>query len=290
MNRRSHRFYPALCACVLFLTAFASQAWGPEGHAIVADIAQQHLSPIASAQVAALLRQEGLSRLDEISSWADANRKAMPHTGGWHYVDIPLHANDYVAARDCHRGDCVVAKIDQYAHVLADTSATPQARLEALKWVVHLVGDIHQPLHAEDNHDKGGNTVQVQFFGRGTNLHSVWDGQIIRQALDLTPGPNYTFDHAIVQSDAMKLDAGITAAERKAWAPAGPLSALGSEAIGWADESHRLAQQVAYTDLGKPSSEAWSQRYQRKAWPVVETRLEQAGVRLAAVLNVALGG
>lgn len=290
MNRRSRRLLPALCATALLVTSFSSQAWGPEGHAIVADIAQQHLDPVASAEVAALLKQEGLSRLDEISSWADANRKAMPNTGGWHYVDIPLHADDYVAARDCPQGDCVVVKIDQYAHVLADKSATPQARLEALKWVVHLVGDVHQPLHAEDNNDKGGNTVQVQFFGRGTNLHSLWDGQIIRKAMDLTPGPNYTFDHAIVQSDAMMLDAGITPAEREAWTPTGPLSGLGSEAIGWADESHRLAQQVAYTDLAKPSGEAWSQRYQLKAWPVVEARLEQAGVRLAAVLNQVLGG
>lgn len=289
MNRRSRRLLPALCATALLVTTFASQAWGPEGHAIVADIAQQHLDPAASTEVAALLKQEGLSRLDEISSWADANRKAMPNTSDWHYVDIPLHADDYVAARDCHEGDCVVVKIDQYVHVLADKSATPQARLEALKWVVHLIGDIHQPLHAEDNNDKGGNTVQVQFFGRGTNLHSLWDGQIIRKALDLTPGPNYTFDHAIVQADAMKLDARITPAERKAWAPTGPFSASASEAIGWADESHRLAQQVAYADLAKPSGEAWSQRYQLKAWPVVETRLEQAGVRLAAVLNQALG-
>lgn len=289
MNRRSRRVLPALCASALLFTTFASQAWGPEGHAIVADIAQQHLDPAASAEVAALLKQEGLSRLDDISSWADANRKAMPHTSGWHYVDIPLHADDFVAARDCPEGDCVVARIDQYAHVLADKSATPQARLEALKWVVHLVGDVHQPLHAEDNNDKGGNTVQVNFFGKGTNLHSLWDGQIIRKALDFIPGPNYTFDHAIVQADAMKLDANITSTERRTWAPSGDLSSLGGEAIGWADESHRLAQQVAYTDLAKPSGEAWSQRYQLKAWPVIETRLEQAGVRLAAVLNEALG-
>ncbi len=289
MHPRRRRPLPALCAAILLFTTGASQAWGPEGHAIVADMAQQHLDPAAAAAVAALLQQEGLNRLDEISSWADANRKTMPGTGSWHYVDIPLAADDYVAARDCPAGDCVVARIDHYAQVLADRSATPRARLEALKWVVHLVADIHQPLHAEDDNDKGGNTVQVQFFGRGSNLHAVWDGGIIRQALGLVPGPNYSFDHAVVQSDAMKLDAAITPAQREAWTPSGPLSALGEEAIGWADESHRLAQQVAYTDLAKPSGEAWSQRYQLKAWPVVETRLQQAGVRLAAVLNEALG-
>ncbi|MDQ6647369.1 MAG: S1/P1 nuclease [Pseudomonadota bacterium] len=288
MNPRPTRLFSVLCASTLFLAVFATQAWGPEGHAIVADIAQQHLTPAASAEVTTLLKQEGLSRLDEISSWADANRKQFPRTGSWHYVDIPLHAGDYVAARDCFQGNCVVARLDHYANVLADRSAAPQVRLEALKWVVHLAGDIHQPLHAEDNDDKGGNTVQVQFFGSGTNLHSLWDGRIIRKALDLQLGPNYTFDHAIVQADAMLLDSTITDAQRTAWAPSTSLSSLGQDAIGWADESHLLAQTVAYTDLAKPSGEAWSQRYQAKAWPVVKTRLEQAGVRLAAILNHAL--
>jgi hypothetical protein len=289
MNFRPTRLFPFLCASTLLLAVFATQAWGPEGHAIVADIAQQHLTPAASAEVTALLKQDGLSRLDEISSWADAHRKELPQTGSWHYVDIPLHAKDYVAARDCQQGNCVVSRLDHFAQVLADKSAAPPARLEALKWVVHLAGDIHQPLHAEDNDDKGGNTVQVQFFGRGTNLHSVWDGRIIRKALDLKSGPNYTFDHAIVQSDAMTLDREITEAQRNAWAPSTSLSSLGRDVIGWADESHLLAQKVAYTDLAKPSGEAWSQRYQAKAWPVVKTRLEQAGVRLAAILNEALG-
>lgn len=289
MNFRPTRLLSAFCAGSLLLAVFASQAWGPEGHAIVADIAQQHLSPAASAEVESLLKQEGLSRLDEISSWADANRKEFPRTGSWHYVDIPLHAKAYEAARDCHGGNCVVSRLDHYAQVLADKSATPRVRLEALKWVVHLVGDVHQPLHAEDNDDKGGNLVQVQFFGKGTNLHSVWDGRIIRKALDLKPGPNYTFDHALVQSDAMKLDQTITDAQRKSWAGSITLPSLGHDAIRWADESHLLAQQVAYTDLSKPSGEAWSLRYQAKAWPVVKTRLEKAGVRLAAVLNAALG-
>ena len=289
MNLRPTRLLSVLCASTLFLAVFTTQAWGPEGHAIVADIAQQHLTPAASAEVISLLKQEDLSRLDEISSWSDANRKEFPHTGSWHYVDIPLQAEDYVAARDCHQGNCVVSRLDHYANVLADKSAAPQARLEALKWVVHLVGDIHQPLHAEDNDDKGGNTVQVQFFGQGTNLHSVWDGRIIRKALNLQPGPNYTFDHALVQSDAMVLDADISDAQRLQWGASVSLANLGIDAIDWANESHLLAQTVAYTDLSKPSGDAWSQRYQAMAWPVVETRLEQAGVRLAAVLNAALG-
>jgi len=288
MNLCPNRFAAAICTALLGLAAPTVMAWGPEGHAIVADIAQAHLDTAASTEVASLLKLEGFDRLDQISSWADGNRKEFPGTGSWHYVDIPLKANGYVAARDCAQDNCAIARLDQYTHVLADKTATPQARLLALKWVVHLVGDIHQPLHAEDNDDKGGNTVQVQFFGKGSNLHSLWDGGVIRQALSLQPGPNYTFDHAVVQNDAMALDAAITPDQRTAWATKNLLPQIVDASIVWADESHLLAQQVAYSDIDKPSGDAWSRRYQQKAWPVIQKRLEQGGVRLAEVLNEAL--
>ena len=270
------------------LAAPATLAWGPVGHALVADIAQMHLDPQAAAEVADLLQQQGLTRLDQIASWADNNRKEMPGTGAWHYVDIPLHDSGYVAARDCANGDCIVVKLNEQAKLLADTSATPQARLRALKWVVHLVGDIHQPLHAEDNDDKGGNTVQVQFFGFGTNLHSVWDGRVIDRELDLHVGPHYSIDRMAVRSKALQLNASITPAEQAEWAPHGTFDQLPSQVVAWANQSHELAQKVAYVDIAKPHGDAWSQRYEDRVWPVIETRLKQAGVRLADVLNEAL--
>lgn len=289
MSLRFLRSASLACAGLLLLAAPLAQAWGPEGHAIVADIAQAHLTPAASAQVEALLRQEGLDRLDQISSWADGNRKERPGTGGWHYVDIPLRADGYVPARDCARDNCVIAQMSHFSQVLADRTAAPAARLEALKWVVHFVGDVHQPLHAEDDGDKGGNTVQLQFFGRGTNLHSIWDGGILRHALHLVPGPHYTFDHAAVQADATRLDAGIAAPDRAAWSAIGGLPQLYGQTVAWADESHRLARDVAYAHLDGRNQPGWSQRYQDTAWPVVRTRLQQGGVRLAAVLNLLLG-
>lgn len=289
MNLRPTRSSLLACAVTLGLAAPLALAWGPEGHAIVADIAQQHLDPAAAAQVSSLLKLEGLDRLDQIASWADAHRKEMPGSGGWHYVDIPLAAPSYDPARDCRRDSCIVAKLEQSTRTLADRSAAPAARLEALKWVVHLVGDIHQPMHAVDNDDKGGNTVQVQFFGVGTNLHSVWDGRVIEHELGLKLGPNYSIDRQAVQAAAMKLDATITPAERAAWAPRGSLASLDRRVVAWANESHELARTVAYSDIAKPSGVAWSQRYQAKAWPVIRTRLEQGGVRLAEVLDEALG-
>ncbi len=125
MTFRLPRLAVLACAAALTLCAPFAGAWGPEGHAIVADIAQQHLGLAAAAQVQALLRLEGLSRLDEISSWADNTRKDHPQTGGWHYVDIPLRANTYVPSRDCARESCVVAQISHFSQVLADRSAAP---------------------------------------------------------------------------------------------------------------------------------------------------------------------
>jgi hypothetical protein len=268
--------------------AAPAAAWGPEGHAIVADIAEAHLTATTKSQIAQLLALDSHSHLDEVSSWPDEIRGQRPNTAPWHFVDIPLDAPGYDAARDCAGGNCAVAKIVDFEKVLADKSAAPQARLEALKWVVHFVGDIHQPLHAEDHDDKGGNTIHLSFFGKETNLHAVWDGGIIERAEGLKLGPNYSFDHDAVQTDAGKLDAMIAPADRAAWAPANMTATLDRATITWANESHALAHSVAYPDLPSDRSGEWADTYEQKTWPVVEGQLERAGVRLAELLNEAL--
>jgi len=95
----------------------------------------------------------------------------------------PAEPSGYVATRDCPNGACVVAKIEQFERVLADRQASERERLEALKYLVHFIGDMHQPLHASNNHDRGGNDVTVTFVGRQTNLHAVWDSGIIEPAV-----------------------------------------------------------------------------------------------------------
>src|SRR5437763_7905713 len=137
---------------LLFLAgvAFAplgAGAWGPEGHAIIAEIAELRLEPLVRSQVVQLLRLEGLRHLDQVASWPDAVRPSRPETAPWHFVDIPLTAPAYDAARDCVGGNCVVFQIQRFASILGDRTALPQARLEALKFLVHFAGDIHQPLH-----------------------------------------------------------------------------------------------------------------------------------------------
>ncbi len=273
----------------LLLVAPAALAWGPEGHAIVADIAQRHLTPEARKAVLALLAREGKTRLDQVSSWPDEIRKDHPQTGPWHYVDTPLRAPDYSRRRDCPDGNCIVARLPHFLRVLADRNASPQVRLEALKWVVHLVGDIHQPLHNADRHDRGGNDVKLVYFGHPTNLHRIWDTGILEQHTGLRMNPvNYSFDHAATLKVALRMDSRIMAAQRMQWTPAHPLADIDAEAVQWSDHAHRLAQRVAYGDLPARRPDGWWFAYQRKAWPVVRDQLDAAGVRLAAVLNAAL--
>jgi hypothetical protein len=280
---------------------FASnaRAWGPEGHALVADMAEAHLDEGARTEVARLLALDdgGPKRhLDEISSWADEIRSSHPETGTYHYVDIPLHADGYDEQRDCHfdkdqhrvgEATCVVAKLPFFIRVLADKSHADKERLEALKWIVHLVGDIHQPLHAEDNHDKGGNGLVLTYNGVDTNLHAVWDLGIIEEHYAWQLGWHYSFDHDAVRARAAELDSQIQPSQRKAWAPANPDADFANAVIGWANDSHALAQ-VVYAKLPAPMAPGWDRAYQDYAWPVVQTQLDKAGVRLAAVLNQAL--
>ncbi|GBQ91400.1 nuclease S1 [Gluconacetobacter johannae DSM 13595] len=272
-------------------------AWGGNGHAIVADIAEARLTPAAARQVADLLALEGHQTLDQVASWPDTighiphDKGGAPETLPWHYVDIDVDTPAYAAA-DCPDRNCVVERLPELARVLGDTHAPRAKRLAALKWVVHLVGDIHQPLHAaERDHDKGGNMVKVSYYGDTRNghlnLHSLWDEGILEHETGLTTGPHYSIDLARARHEAEVLNAAITPGQAAAWSPQGLPGALDATVTAWANESHALARNVTYADLPK-TGDALGDAYDKAAWPVIQVRLEQAGVRLADVLNVAL--
>lgn len=125
-------------------------AWGPNGHAIVADHCRDAFDRHGAQADRALLASEGQQTLDQIASWADEHRVSHRETAPWHFVDIPLDANTYDDARDCRGGNCVVAKIGDFAKVLGDPSEDVVTRTQALKYLVHFIGDVHQPLHCED--------------------------------------------------------------------------------------------------------------------------------------------
>lgn len=244
-------------------------AWGYTGHRIIAEIAEQFLEAETARQVRDLLAIQNVTTLAEVSVWADQIRLQRPETAPWHYVNIPIHLGSgepsgYDAGRDCPNSACVVAKIEQFERVLADRQASSGERLEALKYLVHFIGDVHQPLHTSNNHDRGGNEVQVTFMGRQMNLHAVWDSGIIEPAVK---GDERGY--------AMQLTRNITPAEVNEWSHGDPIS--------WANKSHAVAVLRVYGELQHAG--ALPDTYEAPAIPIVNEQLERAGVRLAKVLN-----
>jgi hypothetical protein len=265
----------ALAACGALWWPPAALAWGQQGHRIVARIAERNLSPRARQEVRRLLRPG--ETLESVATWADVIRDSRPETKRWHYVDIPLREGSYDPARDCRRtpfGDCIIqalnesravlgdpARLERLLLTLADERATRQARAEALKFLVHFVGDLHQPLHCADNDDGGGNRLKVTFFGASSNLHKVWDTDIIARA---------GFARTANRAAALPM-AGET------------VMLAGESFVDWALEAHRLAAAHAYQ--GIPANKRLGQDYYLKNRSVVDGQLQRAGLRLAKLLN-----
>src|SRR6267378_5712266 len=266
-------------------------AWGGQGHRTIGAIADRLLSPAARAAVAQLLsgdldkfgRLSTRRTLEAVSDWADEITATAAARPRWHYDDAPI-CGSAPKAHYCPDGQCNTEQLKRLITVLADTHAASRDRNEALKWVVHLVGDIHQPLHAADNGDRGGNHVPVSFFGErdnppygSLNLHAIWDVHMVRRLVVDRGG-----ERAIVSAP-------IADSDRNAWEK-GPIS-------GWIDESHRIARDTVYPLLPVAAScsnkivdvVAIGEEYYSKAAPVIEIQIRKAGVRLARVLNETLG-
>jgi S1/P1 Nuclease len=259
---------------------------------MVGAIADRHLDARAAREVRFLLQRDRLAdrtpsgrrTLAEVAYWAD-EIKDYPwgkSRGSWHYDNIPV-CGEASPERTCRKGACASAQLARHIAILADRGQRPRERNEALKWVVHLVGDIHQPLHAADHRDQGGNRVEVAFFGARDNapygtirLHTIWDVHILERLVADRGG------------EAGVVAAPVSAAQKARWEQ-------GSIA-DWMRESHELAARVVYPEL--PAGFACSRRidgvvpigeaYYSRAAPVVEEQIRKAGIRLARVLNEAL--
>ncbi len=251
----------------LLLPALAI-AWGPTGHRIVGELAQRQLSPQAAAAVAGLLRDEPDPSLAGVANWADGLRQTDPELGKrtsrWHFVDVAPGSCDYVPTRDCPGDNCVIAAIDNELGVLGDKSQPRAARLQALKFVVHFIGDVHQPLHSSNRPDRGANDYQISYRGHGTNLHAVWDSLILNGQAP-TPG-DYAARLAMtpVAASDTQVDAG--AAQR------------------WAHESCVAIDGAQLYPSGHTIDDAYLDAHR----PLAEQRLRLAGARLAAELNSVL--
>jgi hypothetical protein len=271
------------------------QAWGDEGHQIVALIAQHYLEAPVKRRVEALLATDDTGLVPDRSmaseaTWADRYRDAdrdtsrqhYEHTRQWHYVDIELDAPSLDQACFGHprlapatpasagpAAACVVDKIEQFGAELRDPGTSPDERRLALQFLLHLIADLHQPLHASDDRNQGGNLKRVSARDMpGGNLHHYWDTEFVRR---LGQDP---------QSVSQALLAHISSSDIEAWRRGGPAD--------WARESFSLARSVSYDAL-PPADQRGRYRlsadYVRQAIDAVQLQLSRAGVRLATVLN-----
>lgn len=243
----------------LVLLPLLSFGWGKNGHRVVGQIAENHLTPKAASAVRALLGPDSLA---EVSNWADEIRAdpAWKRADPWHYVNIP-DGQTYQAMEKNPAGDIIVA-LRRFEATLRNPGAPPAERVQALKFLVHMIGDLHQPLHAGKREDLGGNRVTVHWFrsAEATNLHTVWDDLLIEhEKLSFTEWVRF-LDHP-------------SAAEIKDW--------QATDYLAWMEESYKLRDRAYDFKLGLPLS----YDYVYRNMPVVKQRLLQGGIRLAGVLN-----
>jgi len=287
---------------ILLITAPA-WSWGVAGHHVVAIIAEQRLSPQVHAKISKLL-MDGKYSIVDISTCADQLRGAsrpgeemcrtlsgpVPPTNAlWHYIDIPVPTKSKTLDAFCPEGNCVTAKIQSFSAMLR-TSRDDEQKRQALLFLVHFLGDIHQPLHAVERAcDRGGNAERVNFFLDGATrpnltLHSVWDSQEVEV---LIRNSKITDERAFAAS----LISAIQPGKAKKWARAS------ADQIAW--ESYKLAVKNAYPGIPYqdfcnnqkplPIVTDLTSLYEENGAEIVREQLMKAGVRLAAILESDLG-
>jgi len=316
--KRRRRTCSTLFLFAIVGLAPSARGWGCTGHQVVAVIAEEHLSPHARDMVAqilaagpidpALRRFCGANTLDafaDSSTWADDQRSIQPDTAGWHFIDIPRGVAKGDIAPYCPPStSCITRAIDDQMAILRNINASAQARADALRYIIHFFGDLHQPLHATSNNDLGGNCVPVSFFGAAPqernvtkesyapNLHGIWDTDILeRFAGGQTP-------QQFADEMSVKFKGQIPAWLRER-----------VDVVSWAWESHQLAEDSVYGALPRKVAietpvevkacsddqhisarmlnlhEQVGADYQAAAEGVIQEQLTKAGIRLAAALN-----
>jgi hypothetical protein len=252
-----NRSLAALAAITGLALTAPAHAWGPIGHRTIALVAEHHLTPRALREVEKLL---GPATLAEVAYWADESR-ALPEwkkADPWHYISIDDNETLTSTVRSPN-GD-VVEAIGRMEATLRDPKASTKDRADALKFLVHFIGDLHQPLHVGRRADAGGNKIDVTLNGEKANLHWVWDALLINDM-----GMSYTelahqIDHASPEE----------------------ITTLAKSTIAdWVNDSFALRPQV----YDFPEDGKLNYLYSFKNWPVIRTQLLKAGIRLAATLN-----
>lgn len=248
---------------ILLLLLLTEQlwAWGANGHRVVGLIAEQHLNLKAKKRLNKILKNNSLA---EVSTWMDDIKSdtVYDHTHDWHWVTIPDSAT-YDQAIKNPEGD-IIAKIEEIIRILKEQKLSVEEEQVHVKYLVHLVGDLHQPLHIGTGDDRGGNDIKVEWFGKKSNLHRVWDSDMIDHK-DLS----YTELAGFINNPAEE--------QVKEWQAA--------SVRDWAYESMRYRPKV----YALPGNRKLGYHYSYENFSIVEIRLLQAGVRLAGILNEIYG-
>lgn len=243
--------------------------WGWEAHKMVCVIAWWEMEDDSRSEISDMLEgDDGYSRFVESCLWADDVRGRDERYDSWrtaHYVNLPRGVMSFDLERDCGETFCVVEGIIESRRVLADRTQSPSSRLDALKFLSHFIGDIHQPLHAGYADDRGGNDTRLVLFGQNTNLHAIWDYGLLSHT------NREWMDYASL------LYFQITDEDRRAWAT--------EEPARWTEESFSIVVSSAY-NVGDGQI---GQQYYDRHIRTIERRIKQAGVRLADQLDSLLG-
>ena len=280
------RFQFCMVLISLVVNVPDSAAWGPQGHSVIGLIADGHLKPEVKELIA---KKFNINSLADVATWADRTRKKRKEESSWHYTNIEEGEWTYNAERDCLDGACVTEKIHEFSGILRSTSLRERKK-DALKFLVHFVGDVHQPLHLGNLKDRGGGTLRFLYKGKDVSLHYLWDGglidwdgeppQVNERRHTPPPKARSLFPPGVARESLLKyaarLNGRVSEEEVSAWS----LSTVSD----WANESRSLALKVAYrVDKG-----GLSKAYIKRGREVINLRLTQAGVRLAHLLNTIL--
>jgi hypothetical protein len=304
----------------ILLSAAPIRAWGCKGHETVALIAEKHLSPEAKDLVLTLLKENPVDPqlkrycgsavndlMGDASTWADDIRSDRKN-GPWHYIDIPRgvtrESADGKLALSCGEEGCVTEAIRAQLAILKNKSADPAKRAEALRYIIHFVGDVHQPLHSTTNDDEGGNCVPVKFFRRKPrehshnytpNLHSIWDSAIVERDAEGADSHEYAehleevFTSSIEewQKAEIHIDDWVweshAYAEKNVYEPLNPKVGIEKPTpVHTCTDDNNIGDRLLQKHI------VAAEAYQDQAARIVELRIAQAGVRLAALLNEAL--
>lgn len=253
----------------LLLTALISISWGTTGHFAAGRIAERHLTPAAANAVKDLL---GGASLADVSTWADDIRGDEQYKGTdkWHYINLPggiSTLQQFASTVNSLKGDNVYTAVLKCRETLRMTGATRSQKADALRFLVHLVEDLHQPMHVSHAEDRGGNSIAVEYRSAKSNLHTVWDSKLIDdQMMGYEKIANRYDDVAQPQIETWQKDS----------------------VLQWIWESYQ-ASEILYAEVAKPGGRVMKRAYYKAHIPIVRNRITMSGMRLAGMLNDIFG-